>query len=143
MSMVSEFKEFALKGNVMDLAVGVIIGGAFGKIVDSVVGDLIMPIVGAIIGNLDFSSMFIVLGKVPAGTAMVLADLKKAGVPVFAYGNFITIAVNFIILAFIIFMMVKQMNRLKREAPAEAPAAPAPTPEDILLLREIRDNLKK
>jgi large conductance mechanosensitive channel len=143
MSMASEFKEFALKGNVMDLAVGVIIGGAFGKIVDSVVADLIMPIVGAIIGNLDFSSMFIVLGNVPAGTAMVLADLKKAGVPVFAYGNFITIAVNFIILAFIIFMMVKQMNRLKREAPAAAPAAPAPTSEDILLLREIRDNLKK
>lgn len=143
MSMASEFKEFALKGNVMDLAVGVIIGGAFGKIVDSMVGDLIMPLVGAIIGNLDFSSMFVVLGKVPAGTALVLADLKKAGVPVFAYGNFITIAVNFIILAFIIFMMVKQMNRLKRQAPAEAPAAPAPTPEYILLLREIRDNLKK
>ncbi|HNW00888.1 MAG TPA: large conductance mechanosensitive channel protein MscL [Burkholderiaceae bacterium] len=140
MSMMSEFKEFALKGNVMDLAVGVIIGGAFGKIVDSMVADLIMPIVGAVIGNLDFSSMFVVLGKVPAGTAMVLADLKKAGVPVFAYGNFITIAVNFIILAFIIFMMVKQMNRMKREAP---PAAPAPTPEDVLLLREIRDNLKK
>ena len=132
MSMMSEFKEFALKGNVMDLAVGVIIGGAFGKIVDSMVADLIMPIVGAVIGNLDFSSMFVVLGKVPAGTAMVLADLKKAGVPVFAYGNFITIAVNF--------MMVKQMNRMKREAP---PAAPAPTPEDVLLLREIRDNLKK
>ena len=143
MSMTSEFKEFALKGNVMDLAVGVIIGGAFGKIVDSMVGDLIMPIVGAIVGNLDFSSMFIVLGKVPAGTALVLADLKKAGVPVFAYGNFITIAVNFIILAFIIFMMVKQMNRLKREAPAAPLVAPAPTPEDILLLREIRDNLKK
>ena len=140
MSMMSEFKEFALKGNVMDLAVGVIIGGAFGKIVDSMVADLIMPIVGAVIGNLDFSSMFVVLGKVPAGTAMVLADLKKAGVPVFAYGNFITIAVNFIILAFIIFMIVKQMNRMKREAP---PAAPAPTPEDVLLLREIRDNLKK
>ena len=140
MSMMSEFKEFALKGNVMDLAVGVIIGGAFGKIVDSMVADLIMPIVGAVIGNLDFSSMFVVLGNVPAGTAMVLADLKKAGVPVFAYGNFITIAVNFIILAFIIFMMVKQMNRMKREAP---PAAPAPTPEDVLLLREIRDNLKK
>ena len=142
MSMASEFKEFALKGNVMDLAVGVIIGGAFGKIVDSVVGDLIMPLVGAIIGNLDFSSMFIVLGKVPAGTALVLADLKKAGVPVFAYGNFITIAVNFIILAFIIFMMVKQMNRMNR-AEAPAPAAPAATPEDILLLREIRDNLRK
>ena len=143
MSIASEFKEFALKGNVMDLAVGVIIGGAFGKIVDSVVGDLIMPIVGAVVGNLDFSNMFIVLGQVPAGTAMVLADLKKAGVPVLAYGNFITVAVNFVILAFIIFMMVKQMNRLKREAPAAPPAAPAPTPEDILLLREIRDNLKK
>jgi large conductance mechanosensitive channel len=142
MSMVSEFKEFALKGNVMDLAVGVIIGGAFGKIVDSVVADLIMPIVGAIIGNLDFSSMFLVLGKVPAGTAMVLADLKKAGVPVLAYGNFLTIAVNFLILAFIIFMMVKQMNRLKREAPA-APEAPASIAEDVLLLREIRDSLKK
>ena len=143
MSIVSEFKEFALKGNVMDLAVGVIIGGAFGKIVDSMVGDLIMPIVGAVVGNIDFSSMFVVLGKVPEGTAMVLADLKKAGVPVFAYGNFITVAVNFIILAFVIFMMVKQMNRMKREAPAAAPAAPAPTSEDILLLREIRDNLKK
>ena len=143
MSMASEFKEFALKGNVMDLAVGVIIGGAFGKIVDSMVSDLIMPIVGAFVGNLDFTSMFIVLGKVPVGTALVLADLKKAGVPVFAYGNFITIAVNFIILAFIIFMMVKQMNRLKREAPAAPTAAPAPTPEDILLLREIRDYLKK
>lgn len=143
MSIVSEFKEFALKGNVMDLAVGVIIGGAFGKIVDSMVGDLIMPIVGAVVGNIDFSSMFVVLGKVPEGTAMVLADLKKAGVPVFAYGNFITVAVNFTILAFVIFMMVKQMNRMKREAPAAAPAAPAPTPEDILLLREIRDNLKK
>ena len=143
MSIVSEFKEFALKGNVMDLAVGVIIGGAFGKIVDSMVGDLIMPIVGAVVGNIDFSSMFVVLGKVPEGTVMALADLKKAGVPVFAYGNFITVAVNFIILAFVIFMMVKQMNRMKREAPAAAPAAPAPTSEDILLLREIRDNLKK
>ena len=143
MSVMSEFKEFALKGNVMDLAVGVIIGGAFGKIVDSMVGDLIMPIIGAVVGKIDFSSMFVVLGTVPEGTAMVLADLKKAGVPVFAYGNFITVAVNFAILAFVIFMMVKQMNRMKREAPAAAPAAPAPTPEDILLLREIRDNLKK
>ena len=140
MSMMSEFKEFALKGNVMDLAVGVIIGGAFGKIVDSMVADLIMPIVGAIFGSLDFSSLFVVLGKVPAGTAMTLVELKKAAVPVFAYGNFITVAVNFAILAFIIFMMVKQMNRMKKEAPA---APPAPTSEDILLLREIRDNLKK
>jgi len=142
MGMMQEFKEFAVKGNVMDLAVGVIIGGAFGKIVDSVVGDLIMPVVGAIFGKLDFSSLFIVLGTPPAGTAMTLDALKKAGVPVFAYGNFITVAVNFAILAFIIFMMVKQINRLKKEAPAAAPA-PAATPEDVLLLREIRDNLKR
>jgi len=142
MSMMSEFKEFAVKGNVMDLAVGVIIGGAFGKIVDSAVSDLIMPIVGAVVGSLDFSNLYFILGKVPAGTAMTLVELKKAGVPVFAYGNFITIAVNFVILAFIIFMMVKQMNRLKREAPVPVPA-PAVTPEDILLLRQIRDSLKK
>jgi large conductance mechanosensitive channel len=142
MGMMQEFKEFAVKGNVMDLAVGVIIGGAFGKIVDSIVSDLIMPIVGAIFGKLDFSNLFIVLGQVPAGTGATLADLKKAGVPVLAYGNFITVAVNFAILAFIIFMMVKQINRLKNEAPA-APAAPAPTPEDVVLLREIRDSLKK
>ncbi|MBC7918355.1 MAG: large conductance mechanosensitive channel protein MscL [Rhodoferax sp.] len=144
MGMVQEFKEFAVKGNVVDLAVGVIIGGAFGKIVDSVVGDLIMPFVGAAVGKLDFSNLFFVLGTVPAGTANTLAELKKAGVPVFAYGSFITVAVNFAILAFIIFLMVKQINRLKREAPAEAaPAAPAVTPEDVLLLREIRDSLKK
>lgn len=143
MGMLSEFKEFAVKGNVMDLAVGVIIGGAFGKIVDSVVGDLIMPLVGVVFGKLDFSSLFVVLGNVPAGTAMTLDALKKAGVPVFAYGNFITVAVNFTILAFIIFMMVKQMNRLKRQAPAAPVAAPAPPPEDVLLLREIRDSLKK
>jgi large conductance mechanosensitive channel len=140
MGMMSEFKEFAVKGNVMDLAVGVIIGGAFGKIVDSVVADLIMPLVGAVFGKLDFSSLFVVLGNVPAGTATNLDALKKAGIPVFAYGNFITVAVNFAILAFIIFMMVKQINRLKKEAP---PAAPAPTPEDVLLLREIRDSLRK
>ncbi|MBK9574889.1 MAG: large conductance mechanosensitive channel protein MscL [Rhodoferax sp.] len=140
MGMMQEFKEFAVKGNVMDLAVGVIIGGAFGKIVDSVVGDLIMPVVGAIFGKLDFSSLFVVLGTPPAGTATTLDALKKAGVPVFAYGNFITVAVNFAILAFIIFMMVKQINRLKKEAPAPAPA---PTAEDVLLLREIRDSLKK
>jgi large conductance mechanosensitive channel len=142
MGMIQEFKEFAVKGNVVDLAVGVIIGGAFGKIVDSVVGDLIMPIIGAIIGKLDFSNLFLVLGSVPPGTATTLDALKKAGVPVFAYGSFVTVAVNFAILAFIIFLMIKQINRLKKEAPA-APAAPAVTPEDILLLREIRDNLKK
>ena len=141
MSMMQEFKAFAVKGNVVDLAVGVIIGGAFGKIVDSVVGDLIMPMLGAIIGKLDFSNLFLVLGNVPPGTGSTLDALKKAGVPVFAYGNFITVAVNFAILAFIIFMMVKQINRLRRSEPA--PAAPVVTPEDILLLREIRDNLKK
>jgi len=108
-----------------------------------VVGDLIMPMVGLVFGKLDFSSMFVVLGQVPAGTAMTLDAMKKAGVPVFAYGNFITVAVNFAILAFIIFMMVKQINRLKRsEPPAPAPEAPPP-PEDVLLLREIRDSLKK
>ncbi len=142
MGMMAEFKEFAVKGNVIDLAVGVIIGGAFGKIVDSVVADLIMPLVGMVFGKIDFSSLFIVLGKVPEGTVMALADLKKAGVPVFAYGNFLTVAVNFAILAFIIFMMVKQINRMKKEAPAAPEAAPA-TPEDVLLLRQIRDSLNK
>ena len=142
MSMMQEFKDFAVKGNVMDLAVGVIIGGAFGKIVDSVVADLIMPIVGSIFGKLDFSNLFVILGQVPAGTGSTLADLKKAGVPVLAYGNFITVAVNFAILAFIIFIMVKQINRLKKEAPM-APVAPAATPEDVLLLRQIRDSLAK
>ena len=139
MSFVSEFKEFALKGNVMDLAVGVIIGGAFGKIVDSLVGDVIMPIVGRIFGGLDFSNYFFALS---GQTATTLADAKKAGA-VLAYGSFLTVAINFVILAFIIFMMVKQMNRLKKEAPAAPPAPPAPTPEDIVLLREIRDSLKK
>jgi large conductance mechanosensitive channel len=145
MSFMSEFKEFAVKGNVIDLAVGVIIGGAFGKIVDSVVKDLIMPIVGAIFGGLDFSSKFILLGNIPPdfkGNPTSYADLTKAGVAVFGYGNFITVALNFLILAVIIFLMVKQINRLKRPAP-DAPAAPAPTPEDIVLLREIRDSLKK
>ena len=141
MSVIKEFKEFAMKGNVMDLAVGVIIGGAFGKIVDSVVGDLIMPIIAWVMGGkLDFSGMFLVLGNVPPGTAMTLDALKKAQVPVFAYGSFITITVNFVILAFIIFMMIKQMNRLRK---AEPPPAPPATPEDILLLRDIRDSLKK
>ena len=142
MGMMQEFKDFALKGNVMDLAVGVIIGGAFGKIVDSIVGDLIMPVVGKIFGGLNFSEMYIVLAppaKAVEGAASY-ATLKAAGANLFAYGNFITIAVNFIILAFIIFMMVKQMNRLKKEA---APAVPAAVPEDVMLLREIRDNLKR
>ena len=140
MSFASEFKEFALKGSVVDLAVGVIIGGAFGKIVDSMVGDLIMPIVGRIFGGLDFTNYFVALKEMPAGTAMTLDAVKKAGVPVFAYGNFITIAINFAILALIIFLMVKQMNRMKR---AEPPAPPPPTPEEVLLLREIRDGLRK
>lgn len=141
MSIFSEFKEFAVKGNVIDLAVGVIIGAAFGKIVDSLVGDIIMPVVGLVFGKLDFSNLYLVLGTVPAGVANNVAELKKAGVPVLAYGNFITIAVNFLILAFIIFMMVKQINKL-RKADAEAPAAPVAPPEDIALLREIRDSLK-
>ena len=142
MSIVKEFREFAVKGNVVDLAVGVIIGGAFGKIVDSLVSDIIMPIVGLIFGKLDFSNLYLVLGTVPPGVANNLADLKKAGVAVLAYGNFITIAVNFVILAFIIFMMVKQINRLRKKEEA-APAAPAPTPEDVILLREIRDSLRR
>lgn len=145
MSVVREFREFAVKGNVIDLAVGVIIGGAFGKIVESAVTDLVMPVVGMVVGKLDFSSLFIVLGAVPAGTPQSLDALRRAGVPVFAYGNFITVAVNFALLAFIIFVMVKQINRLKRETapPAAAPVTPPPTPEDVLLLREIRDSLRK
>jgi len=141
MSIAQEFKEFAVKGNVVDLAVGVIIGGAFGKIVDSVVNDLIMPIVGAVIGKLDFSNLFVILGHNP-DNLVALVDLKKAGIPVLAYGSFITVAVNFSILAFIIFMMVKQINRMKRAEPGPEPAAPT-TPEDVQLLREIRDSLKK
>ncbi|MBU1224834.1 MAG: large conductance mechanosensitive channel protein MscL [Gammaproteobacteria bacterium] len=140
MGFMSEFKEFAVKGNAMDLAVGVIIGAAFGKIVDSIVKDLIMPIVGAVFGGFDFSNLFVALDGVPEGTAMTLEGLREANVPVFAYGNFLTILLNFIILAFIVFVIVKQLNRLKKEAP---PAPPAATPEDIVLLREIRDSLKK
>ena len=140
MGMMQEFREFAVKGNAMDLAVGVIIGGAFGKIVDSIVSDLIMPVVGLVFGKLDFSNLFVALGAIPPEIPRTLDALKKAGVTVFACGNFITVAVNFVILAFIIFMMVKQINRLKRdEAPAPAPA----TPEDVVLLREIRDSLKR
>jgi large conductance mechanosensitive channel len=138
MGMVQEFKTFAIKGNVIDLAVGVIVGAAFAKIVDSLVADLIMPAVGSVIGSLDFSSLFVVLGKNPGGLA-TLAELRKAGVPVLAYGSFLTIAVNFLLLAFIIFMMVKQINRLKREGPPP----PAPPTEEVLLLREIRDGLRR
>ncbi|AKJ31330.1 large conductance mechanosensitive channel protein MscL [Caldimonas brevitalea] len=135
MGFAKEFKEFAVKGNVIDLAVGVIIGGAFGKIVDSLVGDVIMPIVSRIFGGLDFSNYFIPLA---GQTATTLAEAKKGGA-VFAYGNFITVALNFIILAFVIFLMVKQINRVKHQAPPPAPAAP---PEQVVLLREIRDALK-
>jgi large conductance mechanosensitive channel len=139
MSVMTEFKEFASKGNVVDLAVGVIIGGAFGKIVGSLVDDVVMPVVSTIFGGLDFSNYFLPLA---GQTATVLAEAKKTGA-VFAYGSFITVLLNFVILAFIIFMMVKQINRLKREAPPAPPAPPAPTPEDVILLREIRDALKK
>jgi len=140
MSFIQEFKTFAMKGNVVDLAVGVIIGGAFGKIVDSVVGDLIMPLVSKAFGGLDFSNYYIGLAGQAAGLS--LAEAKKLGA-VFAYGSFITVALNFLILALIIFVMVRQMNRLMHhQEAAPAPAAPPPTPEDIVLLREIRDSLK-
>ena len=138
MSMMSEFKEFALKGNVMDLAVGVIIGGAFSTITTSLVEDIIMPIVAMIFGGeLNFKNMFVVLGNVPEGVARNYDALKEAGVPILAYGNFITVLINFLILAFIIFMMVKAVNRLRRKE-EEAPAAPA---EEIVLLREISSKL--
>ena len=137
MSFTSEFKEFAMKGNVVDLAVGVIIGGAFGKIVDSLVGDLIMPVIGRLTGGLDFTQYFYPLAAIPVNIPHTLEAVKKAGIPVIAWGNFINIVMNFVILAFVIFIMVKQINKLRREAPA-APAAPA---EDVLLLREIRDAL--
>jgi large conductance mechanosensitive channel len=136
MSFTSEFREFAMKGNVVDLAVGVIIGAAFGKIVDSVVGDLIMPLVSRVLGGLDFSSYYVGLAGQPPG--LPLAKAKELGA-VFAYGNFVTVAINFMILAFIIFIMVRQINRLKKQAPPPAPAAPA---EDVVLLREIRDSLR-
>ena len=135
MTFAAEFKEFALKGNVVDLAVGVIIGAAFGKIVDSMISDLIMPLVGMVLGGLDFSNRFIPLA---GQTATTLLEARKTGA-VFAYGNFITVAINFIILAFIIFLMIKQMNRLKRATPV----TPVTAPEDVVLLREIRDSLKK
>ena len=143
MSFTSEFREFALKGNVVDLAVGVIIGAAFGKIVDSIVRDLIMPIVGRLFGGLDFSNYFIMLANPPAAYTgpTTYEALTKAGVPLFAYGNFVTVAINFIILAFIIFLMIRQINRLKLTAMLTP--ATAATPEDVLLLREIRDALKK
>lgn len=139
MGFVKEFKEFAIKGNVMDLAVGVIIGAAFGKIIDSVVNDLIMPVVAAIIGQPDFSNLYLVLkGDVPAGAPLVEAR-KVAGAAIFAYGDFITVMINFLLLALVIFLMIKGMNNLKKKEQA-LPAAPSSTDQ---LLMEIRDELKK
>lgn len=146
MSLLKDFKAFAVKGNVVDLAVAVIIGGAFSGIVKSLVDDVIMPIVGRIFGSLDFSNLYLPLAEVPATVAPTLAAVKAAGVPVLAYGSFISVLINFIILAFIIFMMVRQVAKLTASLAKEeaaAPAAPAHTPEDVLLLREIRDALKK
>jgi large conductance mechanosensitive channel len=144
MSIVSEFREFAVKGNAFDLAVGVIIGAAFGKIVDSMVGDLIMPFVSAIIGKVDFSNLYFVLGSVPDGVGNNLEALKKAGVPVFAYGSFITILINFVLLAFVVFMLVKNVNRMKARFEAEKAAEPPPPPPaSEVLLAEIRDELRK
>ena len=139
MSVLKEFREFAVKGNVIDLAVGVIIGGAFGKIVDSLVNDIVMPVISTLLGgHIDFTNLFLILGNVPEGIPRTFDALKKAGVPIFAYGNFITISINFILLAFVIFQMVKVVNRIRL---LDTP--PPPTPEDVVLLREIRDSLKK
>lgn len=138
--MMKEFRAFAVRGNVVDLAVGVIIGGAFGKIVDSLVNDIVMPLISTLLGGrIDFTNLFIVLGTVPDNMPRTFDALKKAGIPIFAYGNFITISINFILLAFVIFQMVKIINRIRDEEPKPTP----PTPEDIVLLREIRDRLKK
>ena len=139
MSFASEFKEFAAKGNVMDLAVGVIIGAAFAKIVDSLVSDIVMPVIGAIFGGLDFSNKFIKLAEGPAGIPQTYVELKKAGVALLAYGNFVTMLINFIILALVIFLIVRQVNRMRRDSAAAAPPAPK---EEVVLLKEIRDNLK-
>ena len=141
MGFVKEFREFAVKGNVMDLAVGVIIGGAFGKIIDSVVKDLVMPIVSAIIGQPDFSQLYVVLkGEVPANMALEEAR-KIPETSIFAYGNFITVAINFLLLALVIFIMVKGINKMKKKEEA-APAAPAAPGKEEVLLTEIRDLLK-
>ena len=141
MSIIQEFKEFAIKGNMMDLAIGVIIGGAFGKIIDSLVKDIIMPLISVITGGgVDFTQKFIVLGDNP-NNLQSLDQLTKAGVNVLTYGNFLTIFINFIILAWVVFLMVKVMNRMRKHQ--EVAPEPAATPEDIQLLREIRDELKK
>ena len=141
-NIMIEFRAFAVKGNVIDLAVGVIIGGAFGKIVDSLVNDIVMPLISTLLGGrIDFTNLFIVLGSVPDNVPRTFDALKKAGIPIFAYGNFITISINFILLAFVIFQMVKIVNRIRLQD--EEPKPTPPTPEDIVLLREIRDSLKK
>ncbi len=145
MSLLKDFKAFAVKGNVVDLAVAVIIGGAFSGIVKSLVNDIIMPVVGSIFGNLDFSNLYFALAQVPADVAPTLEAVRTAGIPVLAYGSFISVLINFIILAFIIFMMVRQVAKVTKAFQKEEeakPAAPAPTPEDIVLLREIRDALQ-
>ena len=145
MGFFKEFREFAVKGNVMDLAVGVIIGGAFGKIIDSVVNDLVMPLVATIIGKPDFSNLYMAFGKGAAGVTpgMALVDARKVpDASIFAYGNFITVAINFLLLAFVIFLMVKGINSLKRKEEAQPAAPPAPSSTDVLLT-EIRDELKK
>jgi len=141
-NIIKEFRAIAVRGNVIDLAVGVIIGGAFGKIVDSLVNDIVMPLIPTLLGGrIDFTNLFIVLESVPNSTPRNFDALKKAGVPIFAYGNFITISINFILLAFVIFQMVKIVNKIRLQD--EEPKPPPPTPEDVLLLREIRDSLKK
>lgn len=140
MGFSKELKAFALKGNVVDLAVGVIIGGAFGKIVASLVGDIIMPVLGRIFGGFDFNDYFLPLAEVPEGTLPTLEAVRKAGVPALAYGSFLTVALNFAILAFVIFLMVRQFNRMKAPPPPAVPAAP---PEEVVLLREIRDALRR
>jgi large conductance mechanosensitive channel len=141
-SIVKEFRAFAVKGNVIDLAVGVIIGGAFGKIVDSLVNDIVMPLISSLLGGrIDFTNLFIVLGTVPDNVPKTFDALKKAGIPIFAYGNFITISINFILLAFVIFQMVKIVNKIR--AQDEEPKSVPPTSEDIVLLKEIRDLLKR
>ncbi|SDD03739.1 large conductance mechanosensitive channel [Sphingomonas sp. YR710] len=144
--MLNEFKEFINRGNVVDLAVAVIIGGAFGKIVSSLTDDIIMPAIGYITGGLDFSSYFVRLGPIPAdftGAANNYADLKKAGVSMIGFGQFATVAVNFLIVAFVIFLLVRSINKLNAKKKVEEVAAPAPPPEDVVLLREILAELKK
>jgi large conductance mechanosensitive channel len=141
-NIMKEFRVFAVKGNVIDLAVGVIVGGAFGKIVDSLVNDIVMPLISSLLGGrIDFTNLFVVLGSVPDNVPRTFDALKKAGIPIFAYGNFITISINFILLAFVIFQMVKIVNKIRLQD--EEPKPTPPTPEDVLLLREIRDSLKK